>query len=608
MDQNALQQIIDRLKEANNVLVTVSTNPSVDQLSACIGITLLLNHLNKHATAVFSGTVPSTIEFLKPDDTLEKNTDSLRDFIIALDKSKADKLRYKVEDKVVKIFITPYRTSISDKDLDFSQGDFNVDVVLALGVHDRADLDKAIMDHGRILHDATVISVNNKDQGNLGAINWVNLNASSLAEMMVEMAHGLTTDALDGQMATAFMTGIVAETARFSNDKTSPRTMSLASELMGAGANQQLIASKLDAAQPIQPKSDDSVAPASDETPAENVDGSLQISHDENAPDSNTPEQPKEESPQPTDSNSSIDDLFDGLTNPSTDTPPPLPPTTPATDEAPASPLPPLPDEPAASEPLPTTPITGVTNRNEPSLPQTPAGMPNRPSMALDPPSLGGQLTANSQPEHLQSDVSIDPLSLPAVDSTPNQPPLLNRPIDLDGKPIQPTTPEKGEEIEDARDAVSDAIASEPPQRALDPIEALGAQPVNLDLRADTSMPPLPPAPTGINSSPTPQPSSLPSFDQPAPAPLPLPPAPTPAPEPPMNPLPPLPGEPAPDPSQPPAMGASPFGAPPDMNGVNPNLPTNLLPPSQPIDSTASNGSPSAPPPVPPPLMPPPQQ
>ena len=31
---------------------------------------------------------------------------SLRDFIVALDKSKADKLRYKVEDKFVKIFIT----------------------------------------------------------------------------------------------------------------------------------------------------------------------------------------------------------------------------------------------------------------------------------------------------------------------------------------------------------------------------------------------------------------------------------------------------------------------------------------------------------------------
>jgi len=114
---NPQQQVVDRLRSGVNVLVTVSNNPSVDQLAAAIGFTLMLNKLGKHATAVFSGNVPSTLEFLKPEDTIEKNTDSLRDFIISLDKSKADKLRYKVEENVVKIFITPYRVSLSDKDL-----------------------------------------------------------------------------------------------------------------------------------------------------------------------------------------------------------------------------------------------------------------------------------------------------------------------------------------------------------------------------------------------------------------------------------------------------------------------------------------------------------
>lgn len=57
------QQIIDKLKDSSNVLVTVNTNPSVDELSAALGITLLLNKLNKHATAVFSGDVPPAIEF-----------------------------------------------------------------------------------------------------------------------------------------------------------------------------------------------------------------------------------------------------------------------------------------------------------------------------------------------------------------------------------------------------------------------------------------------------------------------------------------------------------------------------------------------------------------
>ncbi|MET1033404.1 MAG: hypothetical protein ABWX94_02805 [Candidatus Saccharimonadales bacterium] len=284
------QQVAERIRQANNILVTVSTNPSVDQLAACLALTLSLNKMGKHATAVFSGAIPSTIEFLQPEKTIEKNTDSLRDFIIALDKAKADKLRYKVEDRVVKIFITPYRTSISDKDLEFSQGDFNVDVVVALGVHAQADLDQAITSHGRILHDATVISMNVRPGGELGSLNWLDPNASSLSELTVQLVDMLDKKLLDGQIATAMLTGIVAETERFSNAKTSPQTMSISAQLMSVGANQQLVATKLEEplvvpqtaaigpiAQQDAHKGDATDVPAAPKKPD---DGTLEITHD----------------------------------------------------------------------------------------------------------------------------------------------------------------------------------------------------------------------------------------------------------------------------------------------------------------------------------------
>src|SRR3989344_5075235 len=288
MDQiSAKQQIVERIKQASNILVTVSNNPSVDQLSACIGMTLLLNKMDKHATAVFSGQVPSTIEFLQPEKTIETNTDSLQDFIISLDKDKADKLRYKVEDDVVRIFITPYNTSLSEKDLVFSQGDFNVEVVMSLGVKDRAQLDKAITAHGRILHDATVISLNagNDKAAELGQINWQEPTASSLSEMLVSISEAFGTGLIDNQMATAFLTGIVAETQRFSNDKTSPKVMTMAAQLMAAGANQQLIVSKLE---PPPPAAETPVKkpPPPPKPPPLSATGVLSVSHKPEKPDS----------------------------------------------------------------------------------------------------------------------------------------------------------------------------------------------------------------------------------------------------------------------------------------------------------------------------------
>src|SRR5664279_5497837 len=154
-DNKVKLQIVDKIKASTNILVTVSRDPSVDDLSAALGLTALLNKLDKHATAIFSGAIPPAITFLEPDKVFENSADSLRDFIIALDKEKADHLRYKVEGDVVKIFITPYRTTISEKDLEFTQGDYNIELVLALGVENQEHLDAALAANGQILHDVT---------------------------------------------------------------------------------------------------------------------------------------------------------------------------------------------------------------------------------------------------------------------------------------------------------------------------------------------------------------------------------------------------------------------------------------------------------------------
>lgn len=279
-------QIVDKLKEATNILVTVSSSPSVDQLSAAIGLTIFLNKVGKHASAVYSGSTPAAIQFLEPQRTLEKTTDSLRDFIIALDKAKADKLRYKVEDQQVKIFITPYQTSITDKDLEFSHGDFNVEVVLALGVREQGELDQAITAHGSILHDAAVFGIGAGDPPvALGNANWNDPKASSLSEMAASLCITLKPDDLDSQMATALLTGIVAETERFSNEKTSSETMQVSAKLMHAGADQKLVASQMQ--QPVMASpSGGGELPEPEQASEDAVDndGSLHIAHSAAAP------------------------------------------------------------------------------------------------------------------------------------------------------------------------------------------------------------------------------------------------------------------------------------------------------------------------------------
>ena len=243
---NAQEQIIAKLKESESILIAVNDNPSVDELSSALALTLAINNSGKHATAVSSGKMPDALTFLRPEKTFENSVDSLRDFIIALNKEKADHLRYKLVGDHVKIFITPYRSVISEKDLEFEQGDFNIDFVLALNVESQDRLDGALAAHGRIFHDASVgILTVGENQTNLNGIHWHAENASSLSELAVQIIESLGKKNLIQSVATALLTGIVAETDRFSNSKATAEIMSLAAKLISSGADQQLVVSKI---------------------------------------------------------------------------------------------------------------------------------------------------------------------------------------------------------------------------------------------------------------------------------------------------------------------------------------------------------------------------
>lgn len=287
-----LPRLVEEIKKSNNILITVSRDPSVDALSAALGLTAVIDKMGKHGTAIFSGKVPPAIKFLNPDKIFEDKADSLRDFIIALSRDKADHLRYKVDGDVVKIFVTPYKTVITEKDLEFSQGDYNVELVIALGVSDQKDLDAALAAHGRILHDATVSTINvGDDTSQLGVINLHTKEASSLSEIVADISEQLDKGSdkkiIDDQIATALMTGIVATTERFSNDKTTSRTMAIAATLMAAGADQQLISSQLEEAK-TDIKEDSSVeqevSVEEESTTEQSVDGSLVIDHNREQP------------------------------------------------------------------------------------------------------------------------------------------------------------------------------------------------------------------------------------------------------------------------------------------------------------------------------------
>ena len=262
------KQLLSKIKSVNNILITVSRNPNVDQLTAALGLSIALNKLGKRSVAVFSGKIPPAIRFLQPEKTFENNADSLRDFIISLDKDKADRLKVRPDGDFVKVYITPYRTKISKGDLKFEEGDFNIELIIAIGVGNRDELDSSIASHGKIFHNAVTATLNLEQTHDiLGMISWQDNKYGCYAQMCYELIDELDNDGklIDESIATALLTGVVSATDQFRNKVTSPAIMTLSANLMSRGADQQLVTSELESSDGLDDSQVNQVNESSDE-------------------------------------------------------------------------------------------------------------------------------------------------------------------------------------------------------------------------------------------------------------------------------------------------------------------------------------------------------
>ena len=220
-------ELINKIRTAESILLTVGQNPSIDDLVAISGLSLGLKQANKQVQTLFSGQIPDKIRFLDP--TFDENTNNLRDFIVSLDSAKAKKISIKKESDISKIVITP-KNELTQDDLKYELGELKVDLVLVIGATTPNDLDTSLIDSG--VDSAKVIFINTT-------------YSSSYSETIAELLIEITNVKIDTSIANFLLTGIIVATDQFGNEKATSKTFQIAAKLLKLGADQQLIVENL---------------------------------------------------------------------------------------------------------------------------------------------------------------------------------------------------------------------------------------------------------------------------------------------------------------------------------------------------------------------------
>lgn len=248
MELTPKQQTIELIKAAQKVLVFSHVNPDGDALGSMLALSLVLKKIGKEVTAVTSENLPENLKFLPCADHLSPTFSGTKDFIISVNTSRTrvDKLSYKnvVEDNKLNVIITPVAGVFKPEDVTFSFGTYKYDLIIVLDSPDLERLGNIYDNNSELFYETPVINIDHHaGNDHFGKVNWVDLTATSTSEILVALIESLGRDKslLDADVATALLTGIIVDTGSFQNSNTTPKSFTVAAQLVAAGARQQEI-------------------------------------------------------------------------------------------------------------------------------------------------------------------------------------------------------------------------------------------------------------------------------------------------------------------------------------------------------------------------------
>jgi nanoRNase/pAp phosphatase (c-di-AMP/oligoRNAs hydrolase) len=172
----------------------------------------------------------------------------MRRFKIEIDVSKTpvDGLSYELKDGKMIIHLEPRRGTWKKDDMKMTASAFRHDLILLLGATDLHACGKLYADQPEFFAKTPVVNVDYRPENeHFGHMNAVDVTACSLGEVCHGLAEAADPTLVDARVATAFLTGIIAQTKGFRSRTVGPKHLESAGKLLAKGANRDLIVERL---------------------------------------------------------------------------------------------------------------------------------------------------------------------------------------------------------------------------------------------------------------------------------------------------------------------------------------------------------------------------
>lgn len=251
------QQIFEQIKKAENILITFSADWSGDAVASSLALFLFLKKLGKNVDLAAQDPgeespgrqAPDKLfSFLPQFSQIKKSLENLRKFIISLNitNAKVSQIKYKLQEHALNFIISPQEGFFTHDDISSSSSGFKYDLIIVLDTPDLESLGKIYDNDTEFFYKTPIINIDHQsDNEEFGQINYIELTAVSVSEMLFSLFDSYSREVIDEDIATCLLSGIISKTKNFKTPNITPHTLLTTSQLISMGARREDIVNHL---------------------------------------------------------------------------------------------------------------------------------------------------------------------------------------------------------------------------------------------------------------------------------------------------------------------------------------------------------------------------
>lgn len=240
-----IQQAIDRITKATTILVTGKRTYSGDSLGSAVALAHALRAAGKTVTLALDGFTPSrTYEYL-PLETIVPALTAKRRFIISLQAPAAQvaEAGYETHGDHLDFFVVPQgEAQFSAEQVRTQMQAASFDLIIVTGTSRLESLGALYENNTELFFKTPTINIDHRPHNEeFGQINCVVITALATSEIVFEILQAIDPALIDETVATALLTGLIAQSNSFKVGSLTPNSLRIASLLVEHGGARETI-------------------------------------------------------------------------------------------------------------------------------------------------------------------------------------------------------------------------------------------------------------------------------------------------------------------------------------------------------------------------------